>query len=261
MKISNSQRIRLIKTGLLSVYRDRSMLITDFFLATSIPFVIQAIIWTYVITPASRQHLTLDQTYLYYACALSLNRLHNCYDLITKIAEHINLGQLECHLIKPIKYKTYNTYLFLGESLLYALPPIIIAIYIGYTTENYYTSAVFIALIIPNQYLCFHVGFFLASLVFFLKKPDFILTFHVVAFGVIGGTLLPPSYWPEHLAHVMTYNPFHALVGGPAELLLRPSAERAHELITLSFIWLFFFTALSTSTFNKLQRKYTGAGG
>lgn len=261
MKILTLAPIILIKTGMLSVYRDRSMLITDFFIATSIPFIIQAVLWTFVLSSTKEDQFTLSETYLYYACALSLNRLHNAYDLITRISRHINLGQLDCYYVKPLNYKHQNLFLFIGESSLYLVPPVIIAAYAAYTSGNIINSIVFVALLIPGQILCFQIGFLLAALTLVVKKPDFILSMHVLCFGVVGGTLLPPSYWPSYLQTVMTYNPFRVMIGGPAELLLKPSLALGMELIVLLFIWTALLSLLSTALFKSLQNQYNGAGG
>lgn len=43
----------LVKAGFFSVYCDRSMLIVDFFIATSVPFVIQLLIWSRAVFPAN----------------------------------------------------------------------------------------------------------------------------------------------------------------------------------------------------------------
>lgn len=88
---------KLVQTGLLSVFRDRSMLITDLVIATGVPFFIQFAIWAFVYkesSPDTIAHYSLEETYLYYLAVLALNRLNNAYDLILRVSTHVHEGQL-----------------------------------------------------------------------------------------------------------------------------------------------------------------------
>jgi len=255
---------KLVHTGLLSAYRDRSMLITDLIIATGVPFFIQFAIWSFVYQGASADALpqyTLEETYLYYVAVLALNRLNNTYDLIFRVSTHVHEGQLEGIFIKPISYFQYNLFIFLGESLLYYIPILIIAIFV-IASGNAGSGVVgFIMLSLVNLFFCFLLGFLMSLSTFWLTRPDMTLSFQVILANVIGGTLLPITYWPDVLQPLMRYNPFRLIISGPAEFLLRPSSGLLIELLSLYAIWFFIMLAAYKIIFRFAGNKYSGAGG
>jgi ABC-2 type transport system permease protein len=256
--------LKLTQTGLLSAYRDRSMLITDLIIATGVPFFIQFAIWSFVYQDASADNLpqyTLEETYLYYIAVLALNRLNNTYDLIFRVSTHVHEGQLEGIFIKPISYLQYNFFIFLGESILYYIPILLIAMFVILSGSEWSGVIGFIMLSLANVFFCFLLGFLMSLSTFWLTRPDMTLNFQAIMANVIGGTLLPLSYWPDFLQPLMRYNPFRLIISGPAEFLLRPSSELLIELASLYCIWLLIMLAACKLTFKFAGNRYSGAGG
>jgi ABC-2 type transport system permease protein len=109
------------------------MLITDLVIATGVPFFIQFAVWRFVYDEAAVDSLpqySLAETYLYYVAVLALNRLNNAYDLILRVSSHVHEGQLEGILIKPISYFNYNLFIFIGASILYYIPVLLIGAFV-----------------------------------------------------------------------------------------------------------------------------------
>lgn len=256
--------VSLFKTGLLSSYRDRSMLITDLVIATGIPFFIQFAVWTFVYEGARADELpgySLDEMYLYYICVLALGRFNNAYDLVMDVSEHVRQGQLESFFVKPLSYLSYHFYIFLGGASLYFIPLVVIAVYMGFTGTGWVGPLGFLGLSVLNLVLCFIVGFLMSLAAFWLTKSDMIISFQVVLSSVVGGTLLPLSYWPETIKPFMQYNPFRLFISGPAEFLLRPSMALGVELLLLFIVW-FVLIYGACSIFYKLACvRYSSVGG
>jgi ABC-2 type transport system permease protein len=240
------------------------MLITDLIIATGVPFFIQFAIWRFVYQGASDDALpqyTLEETYLYYVAVLALNRLNNTYDLIFRVSTNVHEGQLEGIFIKPISYFQYNFFIFLGESILYYVPILIIAIFVIASGAGWSGVIGFILLSLVNLFFCFLLGFLMSLSTFWLTRPDMTLSFQVILASVIGGTLLPISYWPDFLQPLMRYNPFRLIISGPAEFLLRPSNELLIELSSLYVVWFLIMLGACKVTFKLASNRYSGAGG
>lgn len=255
---------KLIQTGLLSAYRDRSMLITDLLIATGVPFFIQFAIWSFAYETNGADALpqyTLHETYLYYVAVLALNRLNNTYDLIFRVSTNVHEGQLEGILIKPISYLKYNFFIFAGESILYYIPILLIAIFVIFTEATWSGVTGFVVLSLINLPFCFLLGYLLSLATFWLTRPDLVLSLQAILASVIGGTLLPIAFWPDHLQPLMQYNPFRLIISGPAEYLLRPSMDLLAELLCLYVAWFFVMFISCNKIFKLASNRYVGAGG
>ena len=262
--MNSAAYFKLVQTGLLSVYRDRSMLITDLVIATGVPFFIQFAIWRFVYDEAATSTLpqySLQETYLYYVAVLALNRLNNAYDLILRVSTHVHEGQLEGIFIKPISYFKYNLFIFVGASILYYIPVLIIAAFAIIWRGEWAGVVGFITLSVINLFFCFLLGFLMSLSTFWLTRPDMTLSFQVVLASVIGGTLLPIAYWPTYLEPLMRYNPFRLIISGPAEFLLRPTSDLLIELLCLYIVWFLILLAACKITFKFASNRYSGAGG
>lgn len=262
--MNSAAYFKLVRTGLLSVYRDRSMLITDLLIATGVPFFIQFAIWRFVYDGAvadTMSQYSLEETYLYYIAVLALNRLNNAYDLIVRVSTHVHEGQLEGILVKPISYFKYNFFLFVGGSILYYIPVVVIALFVIAWRGEWVGVLGFVSLSVVNLYFCFLLGFLMSLFAFWLTRPDMILSFQVVLASVIGGTLLPLEYWPAYLEPLMRYNPFRLIISGPAEFLLRPSSGLLFELLCLYVIWFLILLMSCKAIFRIAGSRYSGSGG
>ncbi|QBZ87509.1 hypothetical protein EPZ47_01885 [Pseudomonas viciae] len=262
--MNSAAYLKLMQAGLLSVYRDRSMLITDLVIATGVPFFIQFAIWRFVYTgerAGALPEYTLEETYLYYVAVLALNRLNNAYDLIVRVSTHVHEGRLEGVFIKPISYFTYNLFVFFGESVLYYIPVLIISVFVMVTGGEWTGVLGFVVLSLVNLLFCFLLGFLMSLSTFWLTRPDMTLAFQVILASVIGGTLLPIAYWPDYLQPLMKYNPFRLIISGPAEFLLRPSNALLVELLCLYVFWSVVVWLACKVTFRYATNRYSGAGG
>jgi hypothetical protein len=107
------------------------MLVTDFVIATSIPFVIQCLLWTWIFDGREGAQIggfTQRELLFYYAFALAFGRFNNGYDVIRSVAHSIDAGTLEVFITKPIAVPLRQFFIFVGESALYIVPIIAIVV-------------------------------------------------------------------------------------------------------------------------------------
>lgn len=257
------------KTGIRIILTDRAMVITDFFLGTITPFIVQILLWTSIYSAGKSliNGFTYQQTIFYYAFAISLGKFNNGYEIISQLSYQIKSGKLEAYIIKPMPYFLQKLALFLGESLIYIIPLFVVysmyLINIGY--PDFFNQLVnlpnIFIIILLSQILCFFMSFFLAIFSFWVIESNIISSFTLIATSLFGGLLLPPKFWPEWLIPIMQYNPFRYMIAAPAELVVNPNSKLFFEIIIASSLYIFLFTLGVLKLWKKGLQKYNGAGG
>lgn len=244
-------------SGLKTILADRALVITDFFLGTTTPFLVQFLIWTSVYSDdqLNIKGFSYEQTIFYYAFALVIGRLNNGYDVIEHLSVQIKEGRLEPFLTKPFAYPLQRLSTFLGESIIYLIP-----VFIVYSIYSFHSLGFFFILFL-TQILCFSIFFFIATISFWVIESTVLLSFSLIASSLFGGTLLPPEFWSEWLLPLMKYNPFRYMIAAPAEFIVRPSSQFFIETVLVISIYIFlFFCGISIMWKSGLKR-YSGAGG
>lgn len=259
------------RNGMLTVVNDRAMFFTDFVMGTLSPFIVQLILWSAIFSEErdSVNNFEFNDIIYYYAFALILSRLNNGYDLIRILSEHIREGALEVWLTKPFSYLTQRLFTFLGESMLYAIPLLVIYM-IKRASMDYEGSAVFtllsalltiILVIFLSQLLCFLLSFSLSLLSFWVIEYNILLSFSILSSALLGGVLLPPSFWPEWLMPLMKYNPWHFIISAPAEYLTTYNQAILHHFLLGSVAYIMIISLFVRVVWNKGMKVYNGAGG
>lgn len=259
------------KNGLLTIVNDRVMFFTDFIMGTLSPFIVQLILWNAIFLDrnSSINGFSFGDIIYYYAFALILSRLNNGYDLIRSLSEHIRDGELEVYLTKPFSYITQRLFTFLGESILYAIP--LIAVYCIRSVLSNENGSVFVAIatsgcmilfvIIVSQLLCFLLSFALSLLSFWVIEYNILLSFSILSSALLGGVLLPPSFWPEWLQPLMQFNPYRFTISAPAEFLTTYDSTVFNHFVLGSAFYILFFVVFINLVWSKGMDAYNGAGG
>lgn len=249
---------------------DRGMLIVDFFLATSLPYLIQMLIWRYVSQNHSSTEIAgfgYSQLIFYYAYALAAARLNNGYDIIYQLGTDVHEGKLEVQLTKPFPYPLQKFFGFLGESSLYFIPLALILfiqmIYFDAPSTAYHGKYLcgMAMLILLSQTLCFSFSFCVGLVSFWVVRSGILLTLLTTLSALLSGVLLPLDLWPPFLRPVMTWNPLRFMVAAPAELMVKPD----HTLLTLSLLaslaYCVLFIFLARLLWHKGLHNYHSVGG
>ncbi|MFH1653425.1 MAG: ABC-2 family transporter protein [Pseudomonadota bacterium] len=259
----------LIKTGLKLVLCDRGMFITDFFLATTLPFLVQYLVWSYVYNSRGIESISgysYVTTITYYALAILIGRFNNGYVVITKNANEIHEGQLELRMARPFTLYQKNFFEFLGESLLYIIPVVISIIVCAVVCfKSIYLNPLFWILLILqlvlSQFLIFNLSWILAGSTIWLVRGFFMANLLAAFQSFFGGELLPVAFWPSWLIPILKYNPFYFINGAIIDSFLH-----GNEIVlitncfyTLAYACVLFF--IGKVVWSCGLKKYSGAGG
>ena len=249
------------------ILADRGMFVADFLLATTMPFLMQLLIWSYLYRENQLNalaNLSLTQTLYYYALAISIGRLNNGYDIVAGLSQSVQEGSLEPHLLRPLPYPIQRLADFMGGGVLYTIPIIAIAAlfaFISATAPHVSFWLGWTLLLIASQLLCFAIAWSVAVLSFSLTRTDFALSLLTTSTAFFGGELLPPHLWPTSLQPIMSFNPFRFMVSAPAEALVRGDTSFLGEALIWTCGYLVSFGLLSSALWGRGIKKYRGAGG
>ncbi len=249
---------------------DRAMLIVDFCLATTIPYLVQLLIWQYVYKNQDAADIAgfgYHQLVFYYAYALALARLNNGYDVIAQLSAHVHEGRLEVQLTKPFPYPLQKLFGFLGESSMYFLPLLFILCvqiaYAGTPTVSYHPAYVLgmTVLVLLSQVLCFTFSFCIGIASFWIVRSGILLTLLVTLSALLSGILLPPDFWPSFLRPVMAWNPLRFMVAAPAELMVKPDNALLGQSIAVSIAYCLLFAGIACMGWCRGLKGYHSVGG
>jgi ABC-2 type transport system permease protein len=249
------------------IMADRGMFVADFLLATTVPFFMQLLIWTYLFHENQFQamgSMSLTQTLFYYALAIGFGRLNSGYDIIAGLSQVVREGSLEPHLLRPLPYPVQRLADFMGGGVLYTIPILITATLF---VSNSKTSPSLLfwmgwaLLLILSQILCFLLAWSVALMSFSFTRTDFALSLLTTSAAFFGGELLPPLLWPESLQSLMSYNPFRFMISAPAESLVRVDIHFLNESLIWCCGYVAVLTVLCFILWKRGIKKYRGAGG
>jgi len=255
-----------LKAGLQSIVADRALVIVDLILGTLIPYCVLYLIWTSIYSDDVQviENFTYNQTIFYYAFALALGRLNNGYDVIENFSYFVHEGRLEAYLIKPVSYPIQRLFQFLGESIVYFIPLLfILVIFATVNTVFFQLSNILMLLILLflSQILCYQIALLVATLTFWVVRSDVLLSFMISISSILGGTLLPPEFWPSYLLPLMKYNPFRYMIAAPAEFVVRPTENLFIEATFFTVFYIGLFFILTKILWSKGLKYYNGAAG
>ncbi|QCR10356.1 ABC transporter permease [Brenneria rubrifaciens] len=247
------------------------MFFTDFFMGTVSPFIIQLILWNSIFSSQTGKinSFSFNDIIYYYAFALMLSRMNNGYDMIRTLSGHIRKGELEVWLTKPFHYLAQRFFTFFGESILYTIP-VLVLFFIRHLSfleaekadvSFLYTLLAVIMIIIISQLLCFLLSFCLSLLCFWVIEYNILLSFSIFSSALLGGVLLPPSFWPDWLMPLMKYNPYHFTISAPAEYMTTYAESVFLHFLIGGIFYIFVFFLIIRIVWFKGMNVYNGAGG
>ncbi len=268
--------LTIMKNSAKSIWIDRGMFVSDLLIATSVPFLIQVLIWKFIYSHQSGpiHGYQFHELMFYYIYAILLGRFNNSYDLIVNFAQAIQEGTAESYFLKPLNMAYFELYKFIGAGFLYLVPILIAAVSwffvtLGKTTQDIPSSALesifyyagVLILIGLSQVLCFYIGWSVAQLCFWFVRSDFLANMTLLASAFFGGELLPSNFWPPMLRPLLTYNPFSFLIARPSELLIHRNTDYLISSFELCGFYILLFAGISQVLFHCGRRRYESIGG
>lgn len=257
--------------GLRVLLADRGLLFVDLFVATSVAFSIQFLIWTNVYGENQEiQGFNLTELMFYCGFAIFFVRLNNTYDLIEGVSGDVADGKIEVHLARPVGFLTQRFLAYAGGGLLYLWPIAFLTILLWIVNPPFHSPGVgkalayaglVIILITLSIALSFCIGMLFALATFWLVRDDFILAFLTTFTAFLGGAIVPASFWPQFIRPLMYYNPFQYFIAAPAKLIVTGDLEEG----AVSLVFLVAYTGCAAWAIGRLWpkaiKKYAGAGG
>ncbi|WP_246054724.1 ABC-2 family transporter protein [Bartonella massiliensis] len=244
------------------------MFFTDVVMGTLSPFVIQLLLWNALFsdTNNSINGFGFHDMMYYYAFALIFSRLNNGYGIIQSFSQHVKEGKLEVYLTKPFSYMMQMLFTFLGESVLYVLPLLaVFTVKLSLSFENILGFVIAFLLLflilVFSQLLCFFLSFAIALLSFWVIEYNILLSFSILSSALLGGTLLPPSFWPTWLIPLMQFNPYRFTISAPAEFLSMRDVKVFQQFILGSVFYILCLLFFIQIVWKKGMKAYHGAGG
>lgn len=240
---------------------------TDFLLATSIPYIVQFLLWSYLFqSQNSIAGFSMASLQFYYAFAIVFNRCNNGYSSIESISYFAETGNMAPMLTKPQGFFIQRLCAFWGEALLYIpLLMVLLVIYLIYYSYSIKTALFLLLLllfvVILSSILCFMMAFFLAVFVIPLRSSSFILSLLSTVQVVLGGALLPAQMWPSFLRSLIAHNPFAYIVSAPTRLLLAFSWDSFIQYCVVGGGYILLFYALTSLLWSHYIRNHIHAGG
>lgn len=255
------------------VVADRGLLFVDTVLATLLPLVIYAVLWSAVFSGDGEAELAgygYQQLITYFIYAIALGRLNNGYDIVDRLSNSVLEGSLEAHVVRPVPFPLQLLVGFLGGSVVY-LGLVGVALIADMTMRggelplsgvDLFVHVVVVAVVLLcSQVLLFLVSFCIGLATFGLKRTDLLLSGLLLAQTTLGGLLLPPSMWSGPIAVIMQHNPFRYLIATPAEVLSSWRIDAALEAVVPVMCYLVFFSLLAAWLWRRALTSYHGAGG
>ena len=98
------------KNAYKEIYVDRGMLLTDFCLATIIPYTIQILLWGWFFKNANLLEFngySYNTLMIYYIFVIAFNRMNNGYDVVKYYSTIVHSGSLSALICKPISLSFY----------------------------------------------------------------------------------------------------------------------------------------------------------
>ena len=211
--------------------------------------------------------LSLDQLTLYYVLApISVKVLMG--ENIGFLAREIYDGGLNRYLIWPMPALGYKALTFLTHSIFYLIQLGLIYFVARLVVDSTpVTSEELIRLVLGMGYLAIAgVGFFhlmcLCEMVSFWFDNAWTLGVMLkFALYFLGGTLVPLTFYPEHLQNLFSYLPFASMVSAPIQFIMGQASEaQTIQSFIVLLIWIPVLFLLTQLMWKRGNLRYTGVG-
>ncbi len=236
-------------------------------LADLIIFLFVYFLWTHLyLGKTSVNGYTLKMMITYYLITLLIGSFTLVRGYANRISKDIKSGDASLHFIKPFQYK----WVLFADSIGWAIPPFLILL--GIVLLLY--GIQFQYLLPPHNLLLFSLSAILGTILNFL----IISTAGTIAFwttttggfislltrfsAMLGGSLVPLSFFPQHIQAVLNYLPFKYTHYVSLEIYLG-NLKGPEELFTMGIqlLWILIFLIISKFIWNKGYKAYEAVNG
>jgi|SRR3989344_1433608 len=232
----------------------------------AIPILVMASLWT-----SSGQEFPQSQiSYLvtYYLLVFTITRLTSFY-FEKNIQDEIRQGTFSRYLLKPLTVQKYLFWQNLGGkafNILFLLFPILLLVSSLFSEYILFPQPVNFFLFLISLIIAYFIQFSLSLLVacssFFIEQAFAVNHLHWMLDVVVGGYMLPLTFYPQLLQKLFHFLPFPYLYYLPASIFTgRLPLSSVLSQIFISVIWAISLYFLSLFVWRVGIKKYSSVGG
>ncbi len=194
------------------------------------------------------------------AIILSVPRLEGRVDV------EVKTGSIAYIIGRPCNYLLYHLSFGLGEAfplfLLNLSVGILVALFlIGPFAFKWIILPFLLLSVLGAFVLHFYITMCLGLLAFWVEDATPFFWVYSKMLFILGGLLIPLSFFPSWLQEFAQALPFHNVLYGPAKLFVQGELALVSSLLSWQIIWIFVFAALAHGMFTLGSRRVHIHGG
>jgi viologen exporter family transport system permease protein len=255
--------------------RKRMSYRADFWISTVVGFLVQFgvawFLWTAVFRESGATTIggySERGMILYFAAAQLLGRIARGLEIDGTMSQDIYDGQLSRYLVYPAGYFRFKYAQQLGAMLPVAAQLAVCAVWIPlvlHVPDDVRVSAASVAgalgAVLFANLLSFVATIPIQAVAFWADNVWSLMIAWRFAVGILGGSMIPLSVFPEWTKPIFAALPFRFLFAFPVETLLgRVSLADWAEQMALAALWCVAFAMLAKLVWRRASVVYTGVG-
>lgn len=204
---------------------------------------------------AISKHTSIDMKYMffYYLYAILLSYAFPFVRIARDIQADVMSGRIVNVLVRPLNYIEPILSKYIAWLLCYSVVyiPVITLTVIFYPISYLYLLQ-FIVLVILGSIIEFFLWYNIGLLSLRVEKIRGIMIAVSAIRQFASGTLIPLSFFPEHLQKICKLLPFRLYIFTPIHTLLHGQTNQSFlEIVLLCLLWIFLFSVNSSYLWNK----------
>jgi len=257
--------IAVSKTAFKSILNYRASVFL-LILQSTVQFIITIFLWKAVFVNSQTISGYNFREIIQYYFGITILSYFCFYAVDWEINEDIHSGNISNILLKPVSIHLYYFFRMIGDRAAHffftIIPVSIIALYIlkGQFKVNMVVLAclsVFLAMV-----LWFFLSISIAILAFWIENIFFILTVKEILVQFFSGMLIPISFFPKVIQHVLGFLPFPYIAYEPMQIFTGVySLEQAIRIIAIQLVWIIILFFFSKYLLNLGLKKYVNVSG
>lgn len=184
------------------------------------------------------------------------------------VREVIMDGTISNYLLKPLSYFKHLFFHELAYKVINFVTHIIVGTFLIISLREYLEFSLSIELLLkllPVILIGIGINFFIHFLMgcatFFWTESQFLSDFNWMLGLLLGGSMLPLSFFPQTLWGIIKLNPFRYTFSFPAEIIFHKVTSSEYLFgVLIGSLWVILFLILSSWTWKAGLKKYSAFG-
>lgn len=238
-------------------------------LFSMIPCVTNLLLWCAIYKSGSQNlDMSIREMIAYYLFVLFVDNM-TCDNLIWKIPQAIQYGDLNKYLMKPAKFRIYMLCSEISQNAVFFVTiglPILILMFlfrsrlgIAFSMVNFFF---FVAALIIGYIINFLLNYLVCMLAFYMTDVSSLCMSLDMLKGLLTGKTIPISLVPKALYGVLIVSPFQFICYFPIMVLLNHyTVTQMISQVLLGLFWIVVLYAASEIAWRLGLKRYSAVGG